>query len=48
MEPDEKEQIIKLIKEIRPYRNFNKEMFNGFQMAKMSILLELSKHFEGA
>ena len=40
------EGITEVINEITPYRNFNKDMFDGFQMAKASILIELKKYCE--
>jgi hypothetical protein len=40
------EGLTQVIEEIRPYRNFTKDMYNGFMMARMSILVELEKYWK--
>ncbi len=45
MTKEEIEEVQEIIDEIRPVRNFTKDMFDGFTMAKMSIQIELSKYF---
>ena len=39
------EGVVKVIEEIRPCRNFTKNMFDGFMMARLSIMVELNKYW---
>ena len=45
MTNEEIEEIQEIIEVICPVSNFTKDMFDGFQMAKMSIQIELTKYF---
>jgi len=40
------EEVEKVINEIVPVSNFTDDMFDGFNMAKMSIIIELRKYFK--